>query len=83
MIDLNSILRKNDDTCCLQVCLEECQYRIKKIKKKRCLNKTFATDLSDNEPNSGTNSKPDSDLGDNNESGKSSKKSQKPSKKFD
>ena len=75
LIDLNSILRKNDDTCCLQVYLEDCQHRIKKKKKKRCLNKVFATDLSDNQPSSGTDSEPDSDADDNNESETSSKKS--------
>ena len=79
--DLNSILRKNDDTCYPQVHLEECQYRIKKIKKKRWLNKTFASDLSGNEPNSGTDSEPDSGSDDNNESEKSSKKSEKTSRK--
>ena len=73
--DFNSILRKNDDTCYPQVCLEEFQYRIKKIKKKRWLNKTFASDLSDNEPNSGTDSEPDSGPDDNNESEKPSRKS--------
>ena len=53
----------------------------KNIEKKRWLNKTFDSDPSDNEPDSGTDSESDSDADDNNESEKSSKKSEKSSKK--
>ena len=54
--------------------LEECQYRIKKIKK-RWLNKTFDSDPSDNKLDITTDSDPDSDPDYNNESEKSSNKS--------
>ena len=70
LISLGSIVRKNDDICYAQVCLEERQYRIKKIKKKRWLNKTF-----DSDSDIGTDSEPDSDPDYNNESEKSSNKS--------
>ena len=47
-----------------QVYLEECDYRLKKNKKKNWLNKMFASDPSDNEPDSGTDCEPDSDVAD-------------------
>ena len=52
----------------------ECKYKIKMSKKKNWLNKNFASDLSDNEPNSGTDSETDNDA-DDNESEKSCNKS--------
>ena len=90
LIDLNSTNEKiNDDNDYVwypEVYLKECQYK-KKIKKKKFLNKVFKSDSSDNEANNGADSEPDSDLDDNNMSGKSSKESdnnesEKSSKKF-
>ena len=66
-----------------QVYLEECQYRKKKIKKNRFLNKVFKSDSSDNEANNEPDSEPDTDFDDDNESEKSSKESGKSSKKSD
>ena len=60
LISLDSIIKTND-MYYPQVYLEVCNYRIKKNKNKNWLNKTFASDLSDNEPDSGTDTEPDSD----------------------
>ena len=73
LIILDSIIRRNDKYF-PQSILEECKYKIKKSKKKNCLNKNFASDLSDNEPNCGNDSDPDTDA-DDNESERSSNKS--------
>ena len=66
-------MRRNDKYY-PQALLEECKYKIKMSKKKNWLNKNFASDLSDNEPNSGTDSETDNDA-DDNESENSSNKS--------
>ena len=82
LIDLNSIHKRIDNNNNLvrypQVYLEECRYRIKKvkkIKKKRFLTKAFKSDSSDNEADNEAVTEPDSDLNGNNESEKPSKKS--------
>ena len=69
LIILDLIIRRNGKYY-PQALLEECKYKIKKSEKKNWFKKSFASDLSDNDSSSCT----DSDA-DDNESEKSSKKS--------